>query len=88
MAGDSGGVTVGRKDIENSKFYVADDEKSIVVQDLIEDVKDRNLKTDFFLALLNDMTDIIKNEDKFDFDDEIPEVSECFNDMLLFRAGH
>ncbi len=39
MAGSEGGVKVEQKVLAEHSFYVSDDEKSIAVQDLLEDLK-------------------------------------------------
>ena len=61
--GDEGGVGVVEHNIEGQSFYVADDERAIVVQDLLEAVKDKKLSIDFFLALMNDLTEIMIDDE-------------------------
>jgi hypothetical protein len=47
---------VDRKVVAEHSFYVSDDEKSIAIQDLLEDLKDRKVTTDFLLSLMHDLT--------------------------------
>ena len=74
---DEGGVAVARHNIEAQSFYVSDDEKSIVVQDLLDEVKDKKLSVDFFLSLMNDLTKIMTDDD--DIDPELPTAKEGEN---------
>jgi len=72
--GDEGGVKIVRKVDAEQTFYVSDDEKSIVVQDLLEDMKDKRLATDFFLSLLEDLTVAMIDDDLESIEPEFPEV--------------
>jgi len=69
--GDEGGVGVVEHNIEGQSFYVADDERAIVVQDLLEAVKDKKLSIDFFLALMNDLTEIMIDDEEDDGGDVV-----------------
>lgn len=71
--GDEGGVKVIKKTDSEQSFYVADDEKAIVVQDLLEDLKDKALSTQFFLSLMEDLTTAMIEEDNCKVDLELPE---------------
>jgi len=72
-AGDEGGVKVIKKVEAEQSFYVADDEKAIVVQDLLEELKDKALYSQFFLSLMEDLTNSMIDDDKDEFDLEFPE---------------
>jgi len=71
--GDEGGVKIIKKTDAEQSFYVADDEKAIVVQDLLEDLKDKALSTQFFLSLMEDLTNAMIEEDNCKVDLELPE---------------
>jgi len=74
-AGDEGGVKIIKKVEAGQSFYVADDEKAIVVQDLLEELKDKALYSQFFLSLMEDLTNsMIDDDDPDQFDPEIPEA--------------
>lgn len=77
--GEDGGVKVVKFDLEEQSFYVSDDEKSIVVQDLLEDIKDRQMSVDFFLSLINDLNDVMVEDDELGDDPELPEAKEGTN---------
>jgi len=73
-AGDEGGVKIIKKVEAEQSFYVADDEKAIVVQDLLEELKDKSLYSQFFLSLMEDLTNSMIDDDKdLDKDLEFPE---------------
>jgi len=72
-AGDEGGVKVIKKVEAEQSFYVADDEKAIVVQDLLEELKDKALYSQFFLSLMEDLTNSMIDDDKDQLDLEFPE---------------
>ena len=66
MTGDSGGVNAvavedgADESAEERRFYVADDEKAIVVVDLMtQDSKDKTLGVEFFMGLLRDLTKVM-----------------------------
>ena len=66
MTGDSGGVNAvavedgADESAEERRFYVADDEKAIVVVDLMtQDSKDKALGVEFFMGLLRDLTKVM-----------------------------
>ena len=66
MTGDSGGVNAvavedgADESGEERRFYVADDEKAIVVVDLMtQDSKDKTLGVEFFMGLLRDLTKVM-----------------------------
>ena len=66
VTGDSGGVNaVALEDGadgesgEERRFYVADDEKAIVVVDLMTDSRDKTLGVEFFMGLLRDLTKVM-----------------------------
>jgi hypothetical protein len=60
--GEEGGIVVKAKVSAEQSFYLSDDEKSIVVQDLLEDLKDPKLVVDFYLGLTADLTGIMTDE--------------------------
>eukprot|EP00088_Acartia_fossae_P066531 TRINITY_DN8255_c0_g1_i2.p1 TRINITY_DN8255_c0_g1~~TRINITY_DN8255_c0_g1_i2.p1 ORF type:complete len:1085 (-),score=304.99 TRINITY_DN8255_c0_g1_i2:578-3832(-) len=60
--GDEGGIKVVDKTNQEQSFYVSDDEKSIIVQDLLEDIKEPKLVVDFYLSLTADLTDMMTDE--------------------------
>ena len=70
-AGDDGGVQVIKKTESGQSFYVTDDEKAIVIQDLLEDMKDPTLTSQFFLCLMEDLT-VMVEDNKDGFDVELP----------------
>jgi len=72
-AGDEGGVKIIKKVEAEQSFYVADDEKAIVVQDLLEELKDKSLYSQFFLSLMEDLTNSMIDDDKDQIDLEFPE---------------
>merc|ERR1719187_177192 len=74
--GEEGGVIVVKHNIEGQSFYVTDDEKSIVVQDLLDDLKDKKMSVDFFLSLTNDLATMMTEEDEVGDDPELPEAKE------------
>jgi len=60
--GDEGGVKpIARTEAQQS-FYVSDDEKSIILQDLLEDLKEPKIVVDFYLSLTADLTDIMVDD--------------------------
>ena len=62
VPGEGGGIkTIGKsfkKNKEEQSFYVADDEKAIILVDLLQ--VDKNLEVEVFLSLLCDLTGLIK----------------------------
>jgi len=72
--GDEGGVKIIKKTDSEQSFYVSDDEKSIVVQDLLEELKDKALSSQFFLSLMEDLTSAMIEDDNEKFDLELPEA--------------
>lgn len=74
-AGEEGGVKVIRKTDSEQSFYVTDDEKAIVVQDILEDLKDKTLSSQFFLCLMEDLT-LMVEENKDGLEVELPEVGD------------
>jgi len=72
--GDEGGVKIIQKTDSEQSFYVTDDEKSIVVQDLLEELKDNALSSQFFLSLMEDLTNAMIDDDNETFDLELPEA--------------
>ena len=88
VPGEGGGVKVifhcensANEDSESQpSFYVADDEKSIAVVDLLQDPKDKSLSVDFFLTLLKDLTDLMSEESNqsqpTDFSNKLSESTE------------
>jgi len=71
--GDEGGVKVIQKTDSEQSFYVTDDEKSIVVQDFLEELKDKALASQFFLSLMEDLTNNMIDDDNSTLDVELPE---------------
>ena len=65
VTGDSGGVNAvavedgADESGEERRFYVADDEKAIVVVDLMTDSRDKTLGVEFFMGLLRDLTKVM-----------------------------
>lgn len=72
--GEEGGIKIVRKVDSEQTFYVSDDEKSIVVQDILDDMKDKALTTDFFLSLLEDLTVAMIDDDLEEIEPDLPEV--------------
>ena len=72
-AGDEGGVKIIKKTDNQQSFYVTDDEKAIVVQDILEELKDTALSSIFFLYLLVDHDG---EDNKEEFDVELPDAGE------------
>jgi len=60
--GEEGGIVVKAKTSAEQSFYLTDDEKSIVIQDLLEDLKDPKMVVDFYLSLTADLTGIMTDE--------------------------
>merc|ERR1719510_1633386 len=83
VAGDEGGVTPIRKVDSAQSFYVSDDEKSIVVQDILEELKDKRLTTSFFLSLLEDLTVAMIDDDLEQVEPELPEGAGDVEEQLL-----
>ena len=83
VAGDEGGVTPIRKVDSAQSFYVSDDEKSIVVQDILEELKDKRLTTSFFLSLLEDLTVAMIDDDLEQVEPELPEGTGDVEEQLL-----
>eukprot|EP00091_Calanus_sinicus_P000294 TRINITY_DN10221_c0_g1_i1.p1 TRINITY_DN10221_c0_g1~~TRINITY_DN10221_c0_g1_i1.p1 ORF type:complete len:412 (+),score=124.92 TRINITY_DN10221_c0_g1_i1:213-1448(+) len=71
--GEEGGVKMIKKVEAGQSFYVTDDEKAIVVQDLLEESKDKALYSQFFLSLMEDLTNAMIDDDQ-EFDPELPEA--------------
>merc|ERR1712059_23958 len=71
--GEEGGVKVIKKVESDQSFYVSDDERAIVVQDLLDDAKDRQLSVEFFLSLMEDLTNAMA-EDGLEEEVELPEA--------------
>lgn len=72
VAGDEGGIkAIGKefKKAEEQSFYVDDDEKAIILTDLMQSNTDKNLGVEFFLSLLHDLTDLIQIENN---EEELP----------------
>lgn len=58
--GEQGGIQMVYQPNElDEQFYVSDDEKSIVIVDLLQDCKDKSLATDFFISLLKDLSELM-----------------------------
>jgi len=72
--GDEGGVKLIRKVDSDQSFYISDDERSIVVQDLLEAVNDKRLSVDFFLSLMEDLTNSMSEEVLDEEDITLPEI--------------
>ena len=74
-AGEEGGIKVTKKTDSDQSFYVTDDEKAIVIQDILEELKDTTLSSQFFLCLMEDLTAMVE-ENKDDLDVELPQAGE------------
>merc|ERR1711936_1354469 len=83
VCGEEGGVTPIRKVDSEQSFYVSDDEKSIVVQDILEELKDKRLTTSFFLSLLEDLTVAMIDDDLEQVEPELPEGTGDVEEQLL-----
>jgi hypothetical protein len=70
VCGEEGGVKAERRVASDQSFTVLDDEKSIILQDLLDELKDRKLKVDFYLKLMSDLTDIVGESE---IEPELPE---------------
>ena len=88
-AGEEGGVQVIKKTDSEQSFYVTDDEKAIVVQDLLEELKDPTLTSQFFLCLMEDLT-VMVEDSKDGFDVEVPtgEAGEDLEKQILDLEDH
>ena len=65
VAGSSGGIrAIGKqfRKSEESSFYVADDEKSICIDDLLKESTDKSLGVEFFLCLLGELSSVMTEE--------------------------
>jgi len=89
-SGDEGGVKVIKKVDSEQSFYVTDDEKAIVIQDLLEELKDKALYSQFFLSLMEDLSNVMMEDQKDDFNPEIPEPSpgQDLEQQLLDLENH
>ena len=77
VPGESGGIRAiikqskksenGEDVEEEQSFYVADDDKSIVLVDLLQECNDSHLTVELYLSLLRDLTNLISNKDTPDF---------------------
>ena len=74
-SGEGGGVRVIQKTDSQQSFYVDDDEKAIVIQDLLEEQKDKALASQFFLCMMEDLT-VMVEDNKEGFDVELPKPGE------------
>jgi len=74
-AGDEGGVKVMKKTDSEQSFYVSDDEKAIAIQDILEELKDATLTSQFFLCLLEDLT-VMVEDSKDGMDLELPSAGD------------
>lgn len=70
-SGEEGGVKVIQKTDSQQSFYVTDDEAAIVIQDLLEEQKDKALASQFFLCMMEDLT-VMVEDNKDGFDVELP----------------
>jgi len=86
VCGDEGGVKPIRKVDSDQSFYVSDDEKSIVVQDILEELKDKRLTTSFFLSLLEDLTVAMIDDDLEQAPEpELPEGGDVEEQLLALE---
>ena len=86
VCGDEGGVKPIRKVDSDQSFYVSDDEKSIVVQDILEELKDKRLTTSFFLSLLEDLTVAMIDDDLEQAPEpELPEGGDVEQQLLALE---
>ena len=74
-SGEGGGVKVIKMTDSEQSFHVTDDEKAIVIQDLLEEQKDKALAAQFFLCIMEDLT-VMVEENKDGFDVELPNPGE------------
>ena len=51
-------------DTAEESFYVADDEKSITLVDLLGDLQDKSLTLDMFMSLLKDLSQIMSVQEE------------------------
>ena len=61
--GDKGRLEPIAKVNSEQSFYVCDNENAIVVQDILEDIKNKRLATEFFPSLLEDLTVVMIDDD-------------------------
>merc|ERR1719270_1496875 len=88
-AGDDGGVQVIKKTDSGQSFYVTDDEKAIVIQGLLEDMKDPTLTSQFFLCLMEDLTMMVEdNKDGFDVELPTAAAGEDVEKQILDLEDH
>ena len=83
VCGEEGGVLPIRKVDSEQSFYVSDDEKSIVVQDILEELKDKRLTTSFFLSLLEDLTVAMIDDDLQEVEPDVAEGTGDVEEQLL-----
>jgi len=86
--GEEGGVRVVTKVANSQSFYLSDDEKSIVVQDLMDELKVKKLTVDFYMSLMADLTDIIVVECEPHPDLPDPQEGQSMEEQLLELEKH
>ena len=74
-SGEEGGVRIIKKTDSQQSFYVSDDEAAIVIQDLLEEQKDKALASQFFLCMMEDLT-VMVEDNKDGFDVKLPSPGE------------
>ena len=81
--GEEGGVRPVRKVDSDQSFYVSDDERAIVVQDLLDSLKDKRLTTGFFLCLLEDLTVAMIDDDLGELEPDVEGITGGVEEQLL-----
>ena len=84
VPGEGGGIkAIGKtfKKAEEQSFYVADDEKAIILVDLLQ--VDKNLEVEVFLSLLRDLTSLIKEEHEMNASLDLSKAKSSHEEELL-----
>ena len=65
--GPDGGIVMEEvSETGEESFYVADDEKSITIVDLVGEIGDKRLSLHMFMSLLKDLSEIMAVQDEDD----------------------
>ena len=84
VPGEGGGIkAIGKafKKAEEQSFYVADDEKAIILVDLLQ--VDKNLEVEVFLSLLSDLSCLIKEEHEMNTSLDLTKAKSSHEEELL-----
>ena len=88
IPGDNGGIVPkvikSYEESEQGNFYVQDDEKSIVLSDIVEDIS-KEMTMEFFMSLVGDLTEIMS---LYEFEDDFAsklDISEATTEEKLLK---